>query len=474
MSADIIQFIPRPTSHRQATDFPTIPFRSALPNEPAGDAPAKHDPGIDQVDTAPCEYASPIGSKNNAESRHRNPFAGAQPHANGDQRPDRGHAIEGRGSFGPPRRGQCDPRPRLGQGSAIARDSRQGQDRAHLQNSSALLSILKIPTAKAFEPLLRPARYKGVHGGRGREIAFLRRASHRNLPGRARHARGLHPRGAAHPGAVLQAADREQDRSPRPAPSLQGLQRQDRNTRRRPDHLSRHARSYRGVDQVPGGFQNCMDRRGAKPKRAQPVAVAADHPRGSFRAVGQLESVQYPPRRGTTLLWLDRPEQLLCVSLMDSPSVEQLMLLSFRCSGRVMESAMAQPRSICRISRARFSRKGRYGGKCAGRLTSSWFGTSAAALGATGGSEKNALSSPNQLPQVTPSVASYNLTLPLQGFARADPSSPDHVSEGANNAIAVTLPIGGSIAMNPFGSATPSSFATCQPTIICNYIVRVI
>jgi phage terminase large subunit len=29
------------------------------------------------------------------------------------------------------------------------------------------LAILKIPTAKVFEPLLAPARYKGVHGGRG-------------------------------------------------------------------------------------------------------------------------------------------------------------------------------------------------------------------------------------------------------------------------------------------------------------------
>jgi hypothetical protein len=29
------------------------------------------------------------------------------------------------------------------------------------------LSILKIPTAKIFEPLLKPARYKGVYGGRG-------------------------------------------------------------------------------------------------------------------------------------------------------------------------------------------------------------------------------------------------------------------------------------------------------------------
>ena len=29
------------------------------------------------------------------------------------------------------------------------------------------MSILKIPTAKIFEPLLLPARYKGVFGGRG-------------------------------------------------------------------------------------------------------------------------------------------------------------------------------------------------------------------------------------------------------------------------------------------------------------------
>jgi hypothetical protein len=29
------------------------------------------------------------------------------------------------------------------------------------------LSILKIPTAKIFEPLLAPGRYKAAHGGRG-------------------------------------------------------------------------------------------------------------------------------------------------------------------------------------------------------------------------------------------------------------------------------------------------------------------
>lgn len=29
------------------------------------------------------------------------------------------------------------------------------------------MSTLKIPTAKIFEPLLKPARYKGAYGGRG-------------------------------------------------------------------------------------------------------------------------------------------------------------------------------------------------------------------------------------------------------------------------------------------------------------------
>src|SRR5665213_2506366 len=33
--------------------------------------------------------------------------------------------------------------------------------------SSASLSILRIPTARIFEPLLQPARYKGAFGGRG-------------------------------------------------------------------------------------------------------------------------------------------------------------------------------------------------------------------------------------------------------------------------------------------------------------------
>lgn len=45
MSAEIIQFIPRPRHEREQTDFPAIAFRSAL-----------LDPDTDRVDTAPSEY----------------------------------------------------------------------------------------------------------------------------------------------------------------------------------------------------------------------------------------------------------------------------------------------------------------------------------------------------------------------------------------------------------------------------------
>ncbi|MCS3451090.1 MULTISPECIES: hypothetical protein [Bradyrhizobium] len=45
MSAEIIQFIPRARRDREPTDFPTIAFRSALP-----------DPETNCIDTAPSEY----------------------------------------------------------------------------------------------------------------------------------------------------------------------------------------------------------------------------------------------------------------------------------------------------------------------------------------------------------------------------------------------------------------------------------
>ncbi|MBR0756570.1 hypothetical protein JQ604_30700 [Bradyrhizobium jicamae] len=46
MSAETIQFISQPRRRRDDTDFPTIAFRSALPDD------ARPDP----LDTAPSEY----------------------------------------------------------------------------------------------------------------------------------------------------------------------------------------------------------------------------------------------------------------------------------------------------------------------------------------------------------------------------------------------------------------------------------
>jgi hypothetical protein len=48
MSADVIQFIPRPTNVSDQTDFPTIAFRSAV-----------HEPPRDDAVKAPCEYVDP-------------------------------------------------------------------------------------------------------------------------------------------------------------------------------------------------------------------------------------------------------------------------------------------------------------------------------------------------------------------------------------------------------------------------------
>ena len=50
MSAEIIQFIPRPNHGREATDFPTIAFLSVARAD---------DLTMDHVDTSPCEYIWP-------------------------------------------------------------------------------------------------------------------------------------------------------------------------------------------------------------------------------------------------------------------------------------------------------------------------------------------------------------------------------------------------------------------------------
>jgi hypothetical protein len=43
----------------------------------------------------------------------------------------------------------------------------EGDGELEIIKQDVSLTILKIPTARVFEPLLAPARYKGVYGGRG-------------------------------------------------------------------------------------------------------------------------------------------------------------------------------------------------------------------------------------------------------------------------------------------------------------------
>ena len=54
MSAEIIQFIPRPNRDRGPTDVPSIAFRSAARPD---------DLTMDHVDTAPCEILWPASDE---------------------------------------------------------------------------------------------------------------------------------------------------------------------------------------------------------------------------------------------------------------------------------------------------------------------------------------------------------------------------------------------------------------------------
>lgn len=122
------------------------------------------------------------------------------------------------------------------------------------------------------------------------------------------------------------------------------------------------------------------------------------------------------------------------------------------------------------------------GGSAASRLTSSWFGTSAASLGAVGGSEKNALSSTNQIPQFTPAgtISVTGISLATRQFSSSGATDVNTVSEGNTGGTLVSpnaTPFASGTATfsgTAVGSASPSSFTTCQPTIIVNKILRII
>jgi microcystin-dependent protein len=117
------------------------------------------------------------------------------------------------------------------------------------------------------------------------------------------------------------------------------------------------------------------------------------------------------------------------------------------------------------------------GGSAASRLTATYFGTSAAALGAAGGAESLTIAQAN--------VPNYNLSLagltvsgsvPVNGRVNGIGSTNEFLcSDGAGGGVTQTPSIvggtvGGTLPIG--GSGTPAS--KVQPTIIVNYLLRVL
>jgi microcystin-dependent protein len=117
------------------------------------------------------------------------------------------------------------------------------------------------------------------------------------------------------------------------------------------------------------------------------------------------------------------------------------------------------------------------GGSAASRLTSTYFGGNAASLGAVGGAEKETLLTAN-LPPYTPAGTISNGAISISGNAAANTggSSTGGGAFPLNAQAAASL--GASQGASTFtGTAqggTSAPVVTVQPTIICNYIIRII
>lgn len=120
----------------------------------------------------------------------------------------------------------------------------------------------------------------------------------------------------------------------------------------------------------------------------------------------------------------------------------------------------------------------------AARLTSSFFGGNSTVLGSVGGGESETLVSGN-IPQISLNVSgsvtgSFGASLPAtigtwnnQSTVNTSGSSGDFPQ--ATQAVGNVSSLTSSGSMNgTAGSASPSGFRTVPPTIICNYILRII
>jgi microcystin-dependent protein len=109
----------------------------------------------------------------------------------------------------------------------------------------------------------------------------------------------------------------------------------------------------------------------------------------------------------------------------------------------------------------------------AARLTSTYFGGNSTVIGAVGGGQTSALTSVNQMPPYTPSGG-------LVGGTNQIPTTPIGVSTTSNNVPVWQASGYGSVPIlseptfqgTPVGASAP--FGVVPPTIVCNYILRII
>lgn len=128
------------------------------------------------------------------------------------------------------------------------------------------------------------------------------------------------------------------------------------------------------------------------------------------------------------------------------------------------------------------------GGSSASRLTSSYFGTSAAALGAVGGDEKVALTAAN-IPAGVQSSASNNITVDFGGYLSMTNNSQATVPVASTGSLyTVYAPSGNAdwLLNRTASSATANNIyvtstnagqtnpRTVQPTIVANKLIRII
>lgn len=111
------------------------------------------------------------------------------------------------------------------------------------------------------------------------------------------------------------------------------------------------------------------------------------------------------------------------------------------------------------------------------RLTSTYFGGNSTTLGAVGGGESSTLVT-NNLPAYTPSgTLSINAAVPVRAYATSGTNDVSHISLGSNagaDAGTFSATTSGSTFTGTAQGGTSTPVRTVPPTIVCNYIIRII